>query len=199
MNDDELRELIASADPSRSQRASRARTPRDVTALVDRVVETEALPVRRSRRGARVLLVAGAAASFALVFIAVQTGIVPQSREPSTSDTLALRTRSANATALCTGFNVDDLRSLELAFSATAVMVDGATAKFKVEHWYKGGEADEVTLTTLTGPDRVEFSEYEIVAGQKYLVAASNGLVEECGFSGPHTPELQRGYEAAFD
>ncbi len=34
--------------------------------------------------------------------------------------------------------------------------------------------------------------------GERYLVTATDGTVNGCGFSGPATPELERAFEEAF-
>ena len=47
--------------------------------------------------------------------------------------------------------------------------------------------------TTSVALDGVEFTQ-----GKQYLVAATNGSVNGCGFSGPADPQLTAAYEQAF-
>ena len=38
----------------------------------------------------------------------------------------------------------------------------------------------------------------ELVAGEEYLLTATDGVVNGCGFSGPSTPELEAAFDEAF-
>jgi hypothetical protein len=86
----------------------------------------------------------------------------------------------------------------------TVPTLSDMTVTLRVDHWYKGGTADVVTLTTLTShaltpttsagvEDGVEF-----VQGKRYLVTATNGTVNGCGFTGEATPELEKAFAEAF-
>ena len=65
-----------------------------------------------------------------------------------------------------------------------------------MDHWYRGGSADLVTVENLGGS--VALDGVEFVAGDDYLVTATDGVVNVCGFSGPATPELEASFEEAF-
>jgi hypothetical protein len=66
-----------------------------------------------------------------------------------------------------------------------------------VDRWYRGGDADLVTIgiqdSSTVALDGVDFQE-----GERYLVTATNGVINGCGFSGPATPELEQAFEEAF-
>ena len=46
---------------------------------------------------------------------------------------------------------------------------------------------------TSAALDGVDFGQ-----GQRYLLTATGGVVNGCGFSGPATPELERAFDEAF-
>ena len=116
---------------------------------------------------------------------------------------------SANTAASCVVFNVSFLREMPLAFAGTVTSITittlgNMTVTLSIDHWYKGGSADVVTLTTMTGhaltpttwvgvEDGVDF-----IQGKRYLVTATNGTVNGCGSTGESTPILEKAFAEAF-
>jgi len=82
-----------------------------------------------------------------------------------------------------------------LAGTVTAVGADRVT--LDVDRWYRGGSAEVVTIAvpvdSSAALDGVEFRD-----GERYLVTATDGTVNGCGFSGPADAQLERAFEEAF-
>lgn len=97
----------------------------------------------------------------------------------------------------CLPFDVAILRDMPVAFGGTVTSVQPGRVTLKVDRWYKGGTADEVTVST---PDAaaVSIGGVDFAQGQRYLVTATEGTVNSCGFSGPATPGLTKSFEQAF-
>ena len=74
---------------------------------------------------------------------------------------------------------------------------DFAIITLDVERWYTGGEGDTVQITAPDGLEAL-IGGIDFVDGETYLVIATDGTVNYCGYSGPATPDLQSVYDAAF-
>jgi hypothetical protein len=97
----------------------------------------------------------------------------------------------------CIPFEVRHLREMPVAFSGTATSVGGTSVTLEVGRWYKGGSADVVELANYD-PSTVSLDGLEFVQGDRYLVAASDGAVVVCGFSGPWSHRLANAFAEAF-
>jgi hypothetical protein len=99
--------------------------------------------------------------------------------------------------AMCLAFDVDILAGMPVAFEGTVTAVDGDRVTLTVDRWFEGGDAAEVTLIGPAGLealiDGIAFAE-----GSQYLITATDGQVNYCGFSGASTPELRAAFEQAF-
>jgi hypothetical protein len=97
----------------------------------------------------------------------------------------------------CIQFSVDILADMPLAFEGTAVGSADGKVTLDVDHWYKGGDAAQVVLTA--GPAQPALiGGVDFVEGEQYLVTATGGNVNACGFSGPSTAELKTAFDQAF-
>jgi hypothetical protein len=97
----------------------------------------------------------------------------------------------------CLAFDPAVLAEMPLAFEGTARVVDGDQVTLDVDRWFKGGEADEVVLVAPLGLEAL-IGGISFEVGRQYLVSATDGQVNYCGFSGEATPELRAGFESAF-
>ena len=117
----------------------------------------------------------------------------------STEDptTLALSVAPSDVANSCIMFDVAYLAEMPVALAGTVTAIEPRRVTLEVDRWYRGGDADLVTIgvqdTNSVALDGVEF-----VEGERYLVTATNGVVNGCGFSGPATPELEQAFEQAF-
>jgi hypothetical protein len=199
MNDDELRARLQAADPARSD------APAD--SWIDELVEAtmtvqdrneQERPVRRRR-----WLVSGAAAAAAVVavggyaFVAGGSGDDDKGRDEARTE-MVLSLPDPGAMQSCVQFSVDILRDMQSAFDGTATEVDDAGVTLDVNRWYKGGDTDVVVLDNPSDlPVSLE-GEIDFVEGERYLVTATDGAVNICGYSGVWTQEMADAFETAY-
>ena len=115
---------------------------------------------------------------------------------PQAVTTLALQAAESGASMSCVPFSADVLAAMPVAFGGTVTAVASGVATLDVDRWFKGGTADSVTITTPTAESSTDTP--ELVQGKRYLVTATNGTVNSCGYSGEATPELAGFFEQAF-
>lgn len=102
----------------------------------------------------------------------------------------------------CVPFDVSFLRDMPVAFAGTVTSLTDEQVVLDVDRWYNGTtaqkRADVVTLTLPDATSSVALDGVEFSDGNEYLLAATNGEVIGCGFSGPATSELEAAYVEAF-
>jgi hypothetical protein len=123
-------------------------------------------------------------------------GVVPV--EPDQPTTLALSLPAADEPIRCRPFEVALLRGMPVAFEGTVTAVEERWVTLDVGRWYKGGDADRVTIHVPGGPSALSLDLVEFRSGERYLVTATNGTVNGCGLSGRATPELEAAFAEAF-
>ena len=72
---------------------------------------------------------------------------------------------------------------------------DGVT--LEVDRWYKGGDADVVRLANYD-VSTVSLDGFTFEEGNRYLVTATDGTVNFCGYSVPWNQERADAFEVAF-
>jgi len=102
------------------------------------------------------------------------------------------------AMASCLAFDPAVLADMPVAFEGTVTAVDGDRVTLEVDEWFKGGDADEVVLLAPQGLEAL-IGGVPFEADRQYLISATNGQVNYCGFSGESSEELRSGFEAAFE
>jgi hypothetical protein len=143
----------------------------------------------------------GRLAPVAAAFVLVAGGVAivwASDGDPAPGAPLELAVAAAEGPTMrsCLPFSVDVLADMPVSFAGTVTSEEAGSVTLHVDRWYRGDDADEVRLASPSGSvalDGIEFEE-----GGSYLVAATSGTVNACGFSGPATPELERAYSAAF-
>ncbi len=115
---------------------------------------------------------------------------------PTAVTTLALQAAEPDASMRCVPFTAEFLAAMPVAFGGTVTAVASGVATLDVDRWFKGGTADSVTIATPTTESSIDT--VELVQGKRYLVTATNGSVNGCGYSGEATPELEGFFEQAF-
>jgi hypothetical protein len=227
ISDDELRARLSRIDPLPTSVPVDPYTSPRAQDLLERVMTTQIhdksqkSTVQRWRKPA--LLTAAAAAVIALGIVAVGVTSGGPTIHTKVKTTLALKLPGGGTSgqpggivssdaASCVGFSIPYLREMPMAFAGTVTAVSDSnsptlsdmTVTLTVDHWYKGGTADLVTLTmmtshALTPTTRIWVEDgVELVQGKRYLVTATNGTVNSCGFTGEATPELEKAFAAAF-
>jgi hypothetical protein len=207
--DDELRSLLARIDPAPAGSPVDPVTSPRAREMVERAMNTpepqtlepprptDEPAVRRRRRW---LLPAVAAAVVAVLVGAVValsggSGGTPD-EDPST---LALSLPAPDVAASCIVFDVEYLAQMPVAFAGTVTAVDTDSVTLDVDRWYRGGDADQVTVAVPSQQTSAALDGVDFRQGLRYLVTATDGTVNGCGFSGPAEPRLEQAFEQAFD
>jgi len=196
--DDELRARLTGIDPMRPtvtpeplsrQRAAEILEP---TMLID---ESTADPTAGPRRRLRPALLAAAAA---LVIAGILVSLSARGPGPVGANTLALSAPGGTVMSSCVRFDVAILRDMPVAFAGTATAVTPSAVTLQVDRWYAGGTADVVSIALPDSHSSASLDGVDFRQGTRYLVTATGGVVNGCGFSGEATPELEAAYAAAF-
>jgi hypothetical protein len=155
-----------------------------------------AAPAALTPRRRRWSLLAGIAA--AVVIAAGVTTVAVTADDDPADPPLALALPDDSALASCIVFDVVFLADLPVAFEGRAVEVADGQVTLDVTQWYRGGTADQATLTAAGGMVAL-LDGFEFVEGSDYLITATeDGTVNFCGYSGPATDELRAAFAQAF-
>lgn len=204
-----LRRRLSDADPvAPSVPVDPVTSPR-ARELLERIMQTVEEPTevfhanRPCRWRRRATLAAAAAAVLAIgvggAIVATHNGAT--SRTPPTksaTSTLALSVQGGISVGSCVPFDVKILRDMPVALAGTVTVADPGSVTLKVDHWYKGGNADQVTIAQPDPQSSVALDGVTFEKGKRYLLTATNGTVNGCGFSGAATPDLAKSYQQAF-
>jgi len=198
---DELRNRLSRLDPMASDVPTEPVTSESSRQLLEDIMTTPNAeqPGSSGTTNKRPWLVAVAAAAVVIVAI----GAVALLNGDGGSDPVAsgppleLNAGADDPMAMCIQFSVEYLAPMPVAFEGTVTSVEGETISLDVDHWYKGGEAAQVVLHAPAGMEAL-IGGIPFVEGTQYLITATDGNVNYCGFSGESTPELKAAFEEAF-
>lgn len=144
-----------------------------------------------------------AAAAAAVVALGVAGLVATQGEDAAApgkaTTTLALKapaTGGGTSMSSCLAFDVAILRDMPVAFGGSVTEVTADTVTLDVDRWYKGGNADVVTVSTPG--QNVSLDGVDFAKGTRYLVTATDGTVNVCGFTGEATPDLVKAFDEAF-
>ncbi|MFI6541702.1 hypothetical protein ACIBO9_00525 [Streptomyces prunicolor] len=204
MNDDELLDRLKSADPALTTQAP----PPDIDRLVEDTLNTDtALQSATTAAGiatagwGRRRLFGLAAAGLLVLGGGVAGGIMANSGNGNghsaaakTAPTAgALRLTAEGGSGKCVPPGLATLRKYPTLFEGTVTSVKGSTTTFRVDQWFKGGDAETVVLTSDTGiPETLTYAE-----GGPYIVGAKDGFVPPCAAIDA-TPETIAEFHQAF-
>jgi hypothetical protein len=140
-----------------------------------------------------------AAAAVLLIAAGGVFGLVNRDHDqaPAAQDTTTML-GVAPVTGRCMVPDVGVLRAQTIAFRGTLTSLGDGRATFRVEHWFTGGPTDLATVTTTPARLRSLSQSATFRVGGTYLVAARDGQVTGCGFSGPATGRLAHLYQQAY-
>jgi hypothetical protein len=208
MNDDELLARMRAADPAASlPPAAAGRTARLLEDTMSHDTETSGTPpvdqdtpVRR--RSPLAWLVAAAA-----VLVIVGVGVfavvggddspsAPTAEEPAPS-VLALSVRPPSS-AKCMVVSPAVLARQQVAFDGTVATITDGLVTLDVTTWYRGGDADQVTVQAPSADLAALVSAAHFEVGERYLVSATDGYVSVCGFTAAYSDDLAAMYAQAF-
>jgi hypothetical protein len=207
IDDDELRARLSQIDPLPASVPVDPFTSLVAQDLLERIMATEInskSPKNTDKFWRKPGVLTGLAAAvitLAIVAISVTSGGPATPTKAKT--TVALKVAgggTSTSSASCIQFSVPFLREMSTAFGGTVTKIDQGTVTLTVDHWFKGGTAEVVTLTTLPGDANaaVSIDGVDFVQGKRYLVTATNGTVNSCGFTGEATPVLEKAFAEAF-
>lgn len=154
-------------------------------------------PKSRPRRWAPAIAGAASIALLGGAAYAVLGGGDPAGGPGATVTTLALPAGSGTSMNSCLPFDAQYLRDMPVALSGTATKVDDNGVTLDVERWYKGGDADVVRLANYE-VNTVSLDGFSFEQGSRYLITATGGTVNLCGFSGPWTQDLADAFDDVF-
>ena len=200
MNDDELRARLQAADPARSDAPADSWIDELVEATVTTNDEAGQDRTEEPRRRTRWLVPGAAAAAVAAIAVggfAFMAADDDGSKDQAGTE-LALTVPAADPMAMCVEFTAETLAPMETAFAGTATDVTGDQVTLDVDRWYKGGDADLVQLTSPGNESVLLEGGIQFTEGERYLVTATDGTVNGCGFSGPYTDEMAAAFDEAF-
>lgn len=191
MTDDDLKNRLAAANPAPPSEPVDPITSDGARALMEDIMSTETSrpPVERRR-----LRLIGAVAAALVVVIggASLIGSLGSDAPP-----LVLTADGGDSMAICMQFDASTLADMSPAFAGTVVELTDSTATLEVDRWFSGGEAETVEIQYTPGFEAL-IGTPTLEVGQRYLITATDGVVNGCGYSGPATPEYEAAFEEAF-
>ena len=187
MTDGDLRNRLAASNPAPpSEPVDPVTSDRARALMEDIMTNTTSKP--RVEPGRFRLIGAVAAALVVVIGGAALFG------GPGTAgDPLILTANGNDATASCLPFDVGTLAGMSPAFGGTVVELTDSVATLEVDRWFTDGDAGIVEIEYTPGFEAL-IGTPSLEVGQRYLITATDGVVNGCGYSGLATPE----YEAAF-
>ncbi|HUP17844.1 MAG TPA: hypothetical protein VM848_17580 [Acidimicrobiia bacterium] len=191
MNDDDLRIRLAASNPSPPSESVDPITSDRARALMEEVMSTTAIEPRAPQGRARML------SAVAAVFIVVIGGAALIGSLNSPGQPLVLTGNGGDPMASCLPFDVGTLGNMSPAFAGTVIELTDSVATLEVDRWYTGGDAEIVEIEYTPGFEAL-IGTPTMEVGQQYLITASDGVVNGCGYSGVVTPEYQAAFNEAF-
>lgn len=200
--DDELRRMLAGLDPMAGVPVEPVTSPQARHRLeqIMQSTNTDDPVVTPLRRRPRTIL--AAAASIAVLALGIGVSQVDNGTidGPEPLTTLALKAPGGDpAMQMCLAFDAEGLRTMPVAFAGTPAAVGKETVTIDVDRWFKGGNADRVTIALPPGDiSPALIPGVDFVKGQRFLVTATDGVVNGCGYSGPATADYEKTFNEAF-
>ena len=197
---DELRNRLSRLDPMPSDVPTEPVTTESSRQLLEEIMTTPNLQQPRSpgTPKKRPWLVTVAAAAVVIVAVGAVGLLGGDGADPiAATPPLELNAGGEAIMASCIAFSVEYLAPMPVAFEGTVVSAEGDTVTLDVDHWFKGGDAPRVVLNAPQGMEAL-IDGIAFEPGSQYLITASEGTVNYCGFSGLSTPEMRAAFEEAF-
>ncbi len=206
---DELERRLRAADPARSFQPPSPTTPW-ITDLVEAAMSTQ-IEFRHPRTPGRRWLAVAAAAVVAVLGVGTYFALHAGSQRapiaavttPAVAATSAAPLRLAlppggPSMQTCVRFSAQTLAPMETAFDGTATQVTSGEVVMDVGHWFRGGNASRVELTAPAGDRVTSEGSVQFEQGHRYLVTATAGVVNSCGFTQEWSAEGAATFTQAF-
>jgi len=196
MNFDMERRLRA-ADPARSARVYEP-SESSIRELLEVTMNTSATKAPPRPRWIPAVAAAAAVSLIGVATFAVVAGNEDSPTPAAPETTMQLALPSSNVMTSCIAYSVEFLADMPIAFSGQVVEVGDETVVLEVDKWYRGGDATNVELTTPDGEQVALNGVVDFVVDKRYLITASEGTVNTCGFTAEWSPEMAADFEAGF-
>lgn len=165
----------------------------------DQDVPVTPRPTARRRWAVPAAAAAVAVAAVAVAGAALVGGLPGGDAEPSRRPGLELALPGEDgAMASCVPFSAEFLADMPVAFAGTVTSVTDEEVVLEVDRWYRGGSADSVVLTRPPPAAAALLGSVEFSQGKRYLVTATDGVVNSCGFTMPWTADNAAVFDQAF-
>lgn len=197
---DELRKRLSRLDPMASDVPTEPVTTESSQQLLEEIMTTPNVeqPGSSGTPNKRPWIAAVAAAAVVIVAIGAVGLLSRDGGDPvAAGPPLELNAGGDDVMASCIAFSVEYLAPMPVAFEGTVVTAEGDTVTLDVDTWFKGGDAAQVVLNAPQGLEAL-IGGFPFEVGTQYLITASEGNVNYCGFSGESTPEMRAAFEEAF-
>lgn len=210
MMHDNLRHLLEQIDPMPVQVRVDAIDSRRARKLLEEIMNTPPTdhpatsaddapapdPDRHSRRRATMLIGGLAAATVAAITIGVL--VAQDDSAPPNRQTLAIADAGTTISS-CLPFDPGVLAEMPVAFAGSVTAISDTTMTVEVDRWYRtAAESDFVDVALPAGSTSAALDGVDFEIGQRYLLTATDGALNGCGFSGLATAELESAFETAF-
>ena len=193
MSDDHLRNRLSASNPTPPTEPVDPITSDRARELMEDIMSTATIQPRVDQRRVR-LIGAVAAALVVVIGGAALFGGLGSSEDPTP---LVLTANGGDALASCLPFDVAILEGMSPAFGGTVVGLTDSVATLEVDRWFTGGDAEIVQIEYTPGFEAL-IGTPTLEIGQRYLITATDGVVNGCGYSGLATPDYEAAFEAAF-
>ena len=198
---DELRNRLSRLDPVPPEVVMDPVTSHSSQHLLEEIMsqETTDLQPEPVSKGKKAWYAAVGAAAVVIVAVGAVGILTGDGGDPVASGPpLELSAGTADPSmTMCIMYSVEELAKAPVAFEGTVTSVEGETVTLDVDHWFKGGDAEQVVIDAPAGMEAL-LAGIPFEEGSQYLVTAYDGTVNYCGFSGPSTPEFRADFEEAF-
>lgn len=191
MTDDDLRNRLAASNPTPPSEPVDPITSGRARALMENIMTTTTSKPRVEPR--RYRLVGAVAAAL----IVVMGGAALLGGPGTTGEPLVLAGPGGDALASCLPFEVETLGGMSPAFGGTVVELTDSVAILDVDRWFTDGDTEIVEIEYTPGFEAL-IGTPTLEVGQRYLITATDGVVNGCGYSGLATPEYEAAFEQAF-
>ena len=198
---DQLRDRLARLDPMHPGVETEPVTTESSQRLLEAIVSTPVIeqPETGPEQKPNRWLIGVAAAAALVLAVGGAIALTADGEDPVASGPpLELSGGTADPSmTMCIMYSVEELAKAPVAFEGTVTSVEGETVTLDVDHWFKGGDAEQVVINAPTGMAAL-LAGIPFEVGTQYLVTAYDGTVNYCAFSGVSTPEFRADFEEAF-
>lgn len=191
MTDDDLRNRLSSSNPTPPSQPVDPITSDRARALMEDIMSTETIQPRMVQKRTRLV---GAVAAILTLVVAGGAIFGLGSDDPAP---LVLSAGGSDSLASCLPFDVAILEGMSPAFGGTVVELTDSVATLEVDRWFTGGDAEVVEINYTPGFEAL-IGTPSMEVGQRYLITATDGVVNGCGYSGVASAEYEAAFEQAF-